>query len=65
TSALTANTVTVADQWRLGVSWSGISAWQAGKLPLPLIVKLEMQDTFDGRNFVKVRDVYLRITTLF
>lgn len=65
TSALTTNTVTVADQWRLGVSWSGIKAWQAGKLPLPLILKLEMQDAFAGRNFVKVRDVYLRITTLF
>ena len=65
TSALSAHTVTVADQWRLGISWSGIAAWQAGKLPLPLIVKLEMQDAFDGRNFVKVRDLYLRITSLF
>lgn len=65
TAALEANTEILADQARLGLSWSGVKAWQAGKVPLPLIVKLEMQDTFDGRNFVKVRDFYLRITSFF
>lgn len=65
TAALETNTDTLADQLRLGISWSGIKAWQAGKIPLPLIVKLEMQDAFDGRNFVKVRDFYLRVTSFF
>jgi len=65
TSALEANTDTLADQLRLGLSWSGIKAWQAGKLPLPLIVKLEMQDAFAGHNFVKVRDFYVRLTSFF
>jgi hypothetical protein len=64
-AALMANTDTVADQYRLAVTWSGVNAWRAGKLPMPLIVKLEMQDAFDGRNFVDVRDVYLRVTSLF
>jgi hypothetical protein len=32
---------------------------------MPLIVKLEMQDAVRGRNFVDVRDVYLRITSFF
>lgn len=65
TSWLSANTETVADQARYGLTWSGIRAWRAGRLPLPLIVKLEVQDAFAGRNFVDVRDVYLRVTSFF
>lgn len=65
TSALEDNTAIRADQWRLAVSWSGIHAWQAGRMPLPLIVKLEMQETYAGRNMVDVRDVYLIATTFF
>lgn len=65
TSFLSANTDTLADQYRLAVTWSGIKEWQAGRLPLPLIIKLEMQDAFRGRNFVDVRDIYLRVTSFF
>ncbi len=65
TRALEQNTYTEANQWRIALGWSGIAAWQAGKLPLPLILKLEMQDTQSGRNFVDVRDLYLQITTMF
>lgn len=65
TRALSANTETLADQYRFGITWSGVRAWQAGKLFMPLIVKLEIQDAFRGRNFVDVRDVYLRVTGLF
>jgi hypothetical protein len=65
TSFLMANTDTLADQYRIGLTWSGIRAWQAGRLPLPLIVKLEVQDAWRGRNFVDVRDVYLRVTSFF
>lgn len=65
TRFLSANTDTVADQLRLGIGWSGIEAWRAGWLPMPLIVKLEMQDAVRGRNFVAVRDIYLRISTFF
>ncbi len=65
TSALSANTDTLADQLRFGITWSGVRAWRAGKLFMPLIVKLEMQDAVRGRNFVDVRDVYLRVTGLF
>lgn len=64
-AGLMANTDTLADQYRVSVTWSGVKAWQAGRLPMPLIVKLEMQDAFDGRNFVDVRDVYLRVTSFF
>ena len=65
TGALSENTKVRADQWRIGLSWSGIKSWQAGKFPLPLIVKLEFQDTYDGRNFPKVRDLYLQLTSFF
>lgn len=65
TSWLSADTRTVADQARLSLTWSGIRAWRSGRLPLPLIVKLEIQDAVAGRNFVDVRDVYLRVTSFF
>lgn len=65
TYSLETNTLTRADQYRISAAWSGIQAWQQGKLPLPMIVKLEMQDTFAGRNFVDVRDIYLQVITLF
>jgi len=65
TSFLSANTRTVADQIRYGFTWSGLRAWQAGRLPLPLIVKFEVQDAVAGRNFVDVRDAYLRVTSFF
>lgn len=65
TSALSAHTDTRADQMRLALSWSGIEAWQGGRLPLPLVVKLEVQDAVRGQNFVAVRDVYLRLSTAF
>lgn len=65
TDSLETNTYTRADQYRMSVAWSGIQAWQQGKLPLPMIVKLEMQETFAGRNFVDVQDIYLQVMTLF
>lgn len=65
TGALSADTKARADQWRAGISYSGIRAWQAGRWPLPLVIKLEMQNTYDGRNFPKVRDIYLQFTSFF
>lgn len=65
TSSLETNTFTKAEQYRISAAWSGIQAWQQGKLPFPLIVKLEMQDTVAGRNFVDVRDISLQVITLF
>lgn len=65
TGALEANTNIRADQWRAGLSWSGINAWQQGKLFMPMILKLEMQETYGGRNFPKVRDYYLQLTSFF
>ena len=65
TSALEVNTQVSTNQWRASISWSGINAWLDKKLPLPLIIKLEMQETYQGRNFVDVRDFYLRVTSFF
>lgn len=65
TRLLETNTDIFADQWRLSLSWSGIAAWQAGKLPLPLIVKFETQQTFAGRNMTDVYDYYLQFTSFF
>lgn len=65
TAALEVNTNIDTNQWRLALSWSGIGAWQRGEIPLPLIAKLEMQETYEGRNMVKVRDFYLTLTTFF
>ncbi len=65
TSSLEAYTDRRADQYRVSATWSGVQAWQQGKLPLPVIVKLEFQDTYAGRNFVDVQDIYLQVITLF
>ncbi len=65
TSALETNTKIRADQWRASLSWSGINAWQQKKLAIPMILKLEMQETYGGRNFPKVRDYYLQLTSFF
>ena len=65
TSPLSSNTNTLADQLRLGLTWSGIQTWREGRLFMPLIIKLEVQDAVSGRNFVDVRDVYLRVTSFF
>jgi len=65
TSMLENNTNIRANQWRAGLSWSGINAWQAGDIPLPLIIKFEMQDTYSGYNFPRVRDYYLQLTSFY
>lgn len=65
TSALEQNTRILADQWRLSLSWSGIQAWRNGSFPLPLILKLEAQQTYRGINMPKVWDAYLQATTFF
>jgi hypothetical protein len=65
TSTLEVYTDRRADQYRVSATWSGVQAWQQGKLPLPVIVKLEFQDTYAGRNFVDVQDIYLQVITLF
>lgn len=65
TGTIEANTQVYANQWRASMSWSGINAWRTGALPLPLILKLEMQETYSGRNFPDVRDFYLQATTFF
>lgn len=65
TSYLSNDTDTVADQMRVAVSWSGIDAWREGRLFMPLVVKFEMQDAVRGRNFVDVRDFYLRLSSAF
>lgn len=65
TTALEANTNIDTNQWRMALSWSGINAWRRGVMPLPLVARLEMQESYEGRNMVDVRDYYLTLTTFF
>ncbi len=65
TAALEANTKIDTNQWRVAVSWSGIAAWRSGVIPMPLIARVEMQETYEGHNMVDVRDFYLTLTTIF
>jgi len=64
-SSLISNTGQRADQWRAGVSWSGINAWRQKMIPIPLIIKFEVLDTVRGQNVNAWRDYYLVVTTLF
>ncbi|NOX09958.1 MAG: hypothetical protein GXP22_10835 [Gammaproteobacteria bacterium] len=65
TAALGANTELYANQWRASLSWSGIQAWMDAKIALPLIIQLEIQNTYAAKNFPDVQDVYLQITSFF
>ncbi len=65
TLPLEEDTALYANQWRVSLSWSGIHAWREGKLPLPLIVQLELQETYAAKNFPDVRDIYVQITSFF
>ena len=64
-TALMQNTAIRADQWRLGVSWSGLDAWLKKEISIPLMVKFEMQDTLRGRNMGDLRDYYLLVTSFY
>ncbi len=64
-ASLIQNTEKRADQWRVGISWSGIDAWRQKVIPMPVIVKFEMLDTVRGRNVNAWRDYYMVVTTLF
>ncbi|MBL4712070.1 MAG: hypothetical protein JKX75_06180 [Gammaproteobacteria bacterium] len=65
TSALQSNTALYANQWRATISWSGIRSWKNGDFPVPLIVQLELQETYKAKNFPDVRDIYLQVTSFF
>ncbi len=64
-SSLIRNTALRGDYWRVGISWSGIEAFLQKTIPIPLIVKFEMQDTINARNLADQKDYYLQVTTLF
>lgn len=63
--ALEKNTEIEADQWRVKLAWSGVNAWRQGYLPMPLVVQLEYQNTFSGKNMPSVEDLYLTLQTAF
>lgn len=65
TSAMSENTHASLSQWRWSISWSGISAFQRSTIPLSVMVKLELQDTYDGRNMAELRDIYLTTHLFF
>jgi len=65
TASLALNSTVRADQWRAAISWSGIESWINKDIPMPLVAKLELQETFRGKNMPDVRDIYLLITSFF
>ncbi len=64
TSAMSEHTNREANQWRLSLSWSGMSAYLAGVIPMPVIVRLEVQDTYQARNAADMRETTL-VTYMF
>jgi len=64
-ASLIQNTAQRTDQWRAGISWSGVDAWLNHEISVPLIIKLEMLDTPGGYNTNAVRDYYLVVTSFF
>ena len=63
--ALENSTGTKINQWRTQLMWSGIKAWRQGNIPVPLIVQLEYQNTFAGKNVLLTEDIYLTFQIAF
>lgn len=64
-SILERRTEAYIHQFEGSFSWSGIDAWRKGKIPFPLIVKLNYRDTYEGKNALKWKEVYLSLTSFF
>ncbi|MEE9351151.1 MAG: hypothetical protein V3U78_02730, partial [Thiotrichaceae bacterium] len=65
TSILEANTDVFINQWQATLSWSGLDAWKSGKVPIPMVVQLNIQDTYRAKNFPDLSDVSLQLTGFF
>ena len=62
---LAENTQAYSSQYEGSLSWSGIEAWDKGTFPLPLVVTLNYRDTYEGKNALKWKEVYLTLTSFF
>ncbi|MAM87235.1 MAG: hypothetical protein CME36_08000 [unclassified Hahellaceae] len=40
-------------EYRIGLNWNGIPAWQRGALPLPIQLELNFWESFRGKNALK------------
>ncbi len=65
TAALEANTDIFINQWQATLSWSGLDAWKSGKVPMPMVVQLNIQDTYRAKNFPDLKDISLQLTGFF
>ena len=64
-SMLENHTKAYVAQFEGSLSWSGVEAWKKGDIPFPLVVKLNYRDTYEGKNALKWKEVYLNVTSFF
>jgi len=49
----------------LGANWSGLKAYEAGRLPIPLFFSVYYRHALSGKNDILTRDWYLTLTSVF
>lgn len=64
-SMFESHTKAYVHQFEGSFSWSGVDSWKKGNIPFPLVVKLNYRDTYEGKNALKWKEVYLNVTSFF
>jgi len=64
-SLLESHTEAYVHQFEGSLSWSGVDSWKKGNIPFPLVLKLNYRDTYEGKNALKWKEVYLSVTSFF
>ena len=53
------------EEYRVGVNWNGIPAWQKGYIPLPIQVEVNFWESFRGKNSLKYYFNEVKVTVAF
>jgi hypothetical protein len=53
------------EEYRIGLNWDGVPAWQAGKIPLPFRAEINFWESFRGKNFFKYYFTEFKLTLAF
>jgi hypothetical protein len=64
-SMFESHTKAYVHQFEGSFSWSGVEYWKKGNIPFPLVVKLNYRNSYEGKNALKWKEVYLNVTSFF
>ncbi|MDX1695146.1 MAG: hypothetical protein R3208_15375 [Ketobacteraceae bacterium] len=53
------------EEYRIGFTWDGVPAWQAGTVPVPFKAEINFWESFRGKNFFKYYFTEFKVTLAF